>query len=277
MEKIVFFDIDGTLVSEHNKIPESTRRGIAQLKKEGILPVIATGRSPLLLHDIANQLKINSYISMNGQYIVLEGEKIFHNPIPKKQIHQLSDFVYEHKDGILLCGNKQIFSNSMINMTKSNSRIKALKQLNKIIPARIQKSIIRRSMKKPPKPESYESAHIYQAILEVSEGEEKVYKDVFTELTFTRSNSRMLDVINKGINKATGAERIMNQLGVNKENVYAFGDHLNDLELLQFVGTGVAMGNSHPEVKEVSKIITDHVNMDGIENGLQKLKLISYK
>jgi len=274
MEKIVFFDIDGTLVSKNNKIPESAYRAIDQLKKQGILPVIATGRSPLLLRDVAKQLEIYSYVSMNGQYIVLEGERIFQNPIPKKYIHQLSDFVYKQNDGILLCGNEQIFSNSMFNMTKGNSRIKALKQLNRIIPSRIQKSIIRRSMKKIPKPETYESNHIYQAILEVPEGKERIYEDTFDELVFTRSNERMLDVISKGVSKATGAEHIMRQLNVNKENVYAFGDHLNDLDLLQFVGTGVAMENAHPEVKKVSQLVTDDVSMDGIENGLRKLKLI---
>lgn len=275
MQRIVFFDIDGTLVSKHNKIPKTTYKAIKELKKQGVLPVIATGRSPILLRDIADRLNIDSYISMNGQYIVVEGEEIFHNPIPKEKIHRLSSFVYKEKDGILLCGNEQIFSNSRVDLSKESSRFKALKRLNRIIPKRIQIAAIRRTMKKPPKPESYESNYIYQAILEAPEGKEKIYEKAFDELTFTRSNSYMLDVINKGINKATGAERIMNHFGVARENVYAFGDHLNDLDLLQFVGTGVAMGNAHPETKRVSKMVTDPVNKNGIENGLKKLKLIS--
>lgn len=275
MQKIVFFDIDGTLVSKRNKIPKTTHRAIEELKRRGVIPVIATGRSPILLQDVAKRLKIDNYISMNGQYIVVEGKTIFHNPISKENIHQLSHFVYKEKDGILLCGDEEIFSNSRIDLSKGNSRMKALKRLNKIVPRRIQMSVIRRTMKKPPKPESYESSFIYQAILEAPESKEKIYEEAFAGLTFTRSNSYMFDVISKGTNKATGAERIMNHFGVAKENVYAFGDHLNDLDLLEFVGTGIAMGNAHPETKKVSKMVTDHVNKNGIENGLKKLKLIS--
>ena len=72
MKKVVFFDIDGTLVTRNNQVPKTTIEAIEQLKKNGVTPIIATGRSPLLIKEIAQTLNIDSYISMNGQYIVYE-------------------------------------------------------------------------------------------------------------------------------------------------------------------------------------------------------------
>jgi hydroxymethylpyrimidine pyrophosphatase-like HAD family hydrolase len=64
------------------------------------------------------------------------------------------------------------------------------------------------------------------------------------------------------------------RLGFELQDVYAFGDGLNDIEMLKAVGTGVAMGNGVPEAKEVADYITTDVSEDGIWNGLKKLNLI---
>ncbi|MFP3488979.1 HAD-IIB family hydrolase, partial [Staphylococcus sp. SIMBA_130] len=83
-----------------------------------------------------------------------------------------------------------------------------------------------------------------------------------------------MDVIPPGGSKAKGIEAMIDHLGFKRENTYAFGDALNDIEMLKFAGTGVAMGNGYDEVKEVADYITDPVDQNGIQKGLKKVGLL---
>lgn len=274
MSKVVFFDIDGTLVSKQNHVPESTKRAIKELKKRDILPVIATGRAPLLLQEVKEKLEIDSFISMNGQFVVLNGKPIFANPLSKEVVTRLTDEAAQRNNGVMLCGSQDVYTNSFISLAKRSSVLSLLKGLTKFIPGKIQIKLLRRAMKKPPEPEEYAGKDIYQVILEANPGEEAHFEEAFPELAFTRSNDFSLDVISQGVSKAVGIQKFIEAIGVKREDTYAFGDSLNDVEMMQYVGTGVAMGNGLPEVKEASDMITDEVSEDGIEKGLKKLGLI---
>lgn len=274
MKKIVFFDIDGTLVSRQNYIPESAKRAIKELKKQGILPVIATGRAPLLLEEVRAKLDIESYISMNGQYVVLEGKTIFANPLDESVVTRFTEVASKYNNGVMLCGDRDVFSNALLSLAKRSSVWNVLKGIGKLVPGRIQLSLFRRAMKKPPKPEEYAGKPIYQIILEASSDRETFYREEFSDLNFTRSNAYTLDVISSGISKASGIEVLIEKLGIKREDTYAFGDSLNDLEMLKYVGTGVAMGNGLPEVKNAADLVTADVTKDGIEKALKELALI---
>ncbi|MER2064299.1 MAG: Cof-type HAD-IIB family hydrolase [Alkalibacterium sp.] len=274
MTKIVFLDIDGTLVTKFNSIPESTKRAIDQLKKNGILPVISTGRAPLLIEEVRNELGIDSYIAMNGQLVVHEGEVIYHNPIEKETVDQLIDWAVEQNDGIILCGAKDIFSNSIVSLAKRSSVLTLLKGLVKLIPGSIQLSFFSRLIKKPPKPEDYEGKPIYQVIIETSQEDEVKYKEAFSTLNFARSNHYTVDIISKGISKATGIAHYLEHVGADVADTYGIGDSPNDLEMLGYVGTSIAMGNGWDNVKEIANYVTADVDKDGIEKALKHFELI---
>lgn len=275
MKKLVFFDVDGTLVTRNNHIPDSTIQAIKQLKENGIIPVIATGRAPVLIREIAKELQINSYIAMNGQYIVYEGEVIYENPIEEELVDAVIEVATERRDGILLSTADELVANSMLSLVNRGSWYTFLKGLIGLIPERIQLSLWRRMMKKVPKKEDYAGKDIYMMNINADQEEELAYKKIFDEqLTFTRANEMSMDIINKGVSKAKGVEKMLSILEVNRENTYAFGDGLNDLELIQFVNTGVAMANGFDEVKATADFVTASVFDDGISKGLQKLELI---
>ncbi|WP_208559894.1 Cof-type HAD-IIB family hydrolase [Marinilactibacillus kalidii] len=274
MKKVVFFDIDGTLVSSQNHIPPSTKRAVKALKQQGILPVIATGRATVLLEEVRKELEIDSYIAMNGQLVVLEGKTIFVNPLPQALLKQLMEQAAKDRKGIVLCGTDDIYSNSFISLVKRSSVLSILKKVGKLIPSKIQMSLFSRLIRKPPKPDDYEGKDICQVILEVDETEELAYRERFGELHFARSNDYTVDVLSAGISKATGIEQMIQQLDVDVKDTYAFGDSLNDLEMIQYVGTGVSMGNGWKELKEVADMVTENVAHDGIEKALKKLNLI---
>lgn len=274
MTKIVFFDIDGTLVNKRNTIPDSTKRAVKQLKENGVIPVIATGRAPLLIEEIRQELGIDSYIAMNGQLAMHNGEVLFHNPIESDIVSRLTDKAVNQKNGIILCGAKDIYSNSIVSLAKRSSVWSVLKGVGKIIPGHLQLSLFKKLIRKPPNPKQYAGKPIYQVILETSMDQEKAYKKAFPELHFARSNKYTVDIISGGISKATGIQVFLKELGISQTETYGFGDSPNDLEMLDYVQTGVAMDNGWDSVKEVADYVTASVDEDGIEKGLKHFNLI---
>src|SRR5699024_8512619 len=275
MKKLVFFDIDGTLVTRNNHIPSSTIEAVEQLKLNGGIPVIATGRAHVLMREISKKLKIDSYIAMNGQYIVHKGVMIYRKPINIDVGNQVVKGANERQDCILLSTADEIVANSLISLVNSCSLYTFLKGLVGIIPERVKLKLWKSLMNKTPEKSDYENKEIYMMNINANQDEELEYEKIFAEqLTFTRANEMSMDIVNKGVSKATGAEKMISALGVHRQNTFAFGDGLNDMEIIQFVGTGVAMENGFEELKATADFVTDSVFNHGIANGLKKLELI---
>ena len=275
MKKVVFFDIDGTLVTRNDSIPRSTIEAIQQLKQRGHTPVIATGRAPVLMKEVSKKLKINSYISMNGQYIVHEGEVVYANPIEMPLVEQVVQVANERQDGILLSTADEIIANSLISLVNRGTLFTFLKGLVGLIPERVQVKMWNRMMKKAPDKSDYENKEIYMLNINANQEEEAAYKKIFgDQLNLTRANEMSMDIVSKNVSKATGAERMIAALGISRKDTIAFGDGLNDMELLNFVKTGVAMGNGFEEIKAAADFVTDSVYNQGIAKGLKELELI---
>jgi Cof subfamily protein (haloacid dehalogenase superfamily) len=115
---------------------------------------------------------------------------------------------------------------------------------------------------------------IYQCILLSPESEQKKLEHRFPECTFQRSNTYTVDIIPKGGSKLLGIQAFANAVGIEMEEIMAFGDHYNDIEMLKGVGIGVAMGNAQIEVKHAADFVTQSNEEDGIYEGLKHFGLI---
>ena len=98
-----------------------------------------------------------------------------------------------------------------------------------------------------------------------------LYKDSFTSVCH---GNVLLEFIPKNTTKASGIKKYLELTGISLENTYAYGDSMNDLEMLQYVKYGVAMGNSSPELKEKASYSTSSISEDGIYNSLKEFGLI---
>lgn len=255
-KKIVFFDIDGTLLDEEKKLPSSTVRAVQELKKAGVYVAIATGRAPFMFANLREQLGIDSFVSFNGQYVVFEGSVIYKHPLHRQKLHELKEEA--HKNGHpLVFMNVNEMRASMEDHPYIHVSMESLK------------------FSHPPfDPLYYENEDIYQALLFCKAEEEQMYVKAYPEFRFVRWHNVSTDVLPTGGSKAEGIRRMIERIGIAQENVYAFGDGLNDIEMLKFVGTGVAMGNAQEEVKKVADFVTKPVGEEGILYGLKQLELI---
>ena len=88
------------------------------------------------------------------------------------------------------------------------------------------------------------------------------------ELGFLRYSEDGYDVVQRGMNKAVGLQELLDQLGFTCNEVAAFGDNYNDIEMLKLAGTAVAMGNAVDEVKQLADYVTSSTDQDGIARAL---------
>ncbi|WP_409292018.1 Cof-type HAD-IIB family hydrolase [Peribacillus sp. SCS-37] len=256
MEKIVFFDIDGTLLDHDKKIPDSTREAVKRLQQNGVYVAIATGRAPFMFDYIREELDIETFVSFNGQYVVFEGEAVCRNPLNTQELARLHDAA-EKEGHPLVFMNEQTMKSSV---KHSDFIIESMGTLQFPHPEL--------------DPSFYRDREIYQTLLFCSEAEEGFYYDHHSVFKYIRWHRLAMDVLPKGASKAEGIKALMDKAGFRLEDVYAFGDGLNDIEMLGAVGHGVAMGNALDEVKKHASFVTSDVAEDGIYYGLKKAGLI---
>lgn len=99
------------------------------------------------------------------------------------------------------------------------------------------------------------------------------YELIFYE-TIPKYLHTVLEIVPKGFSKAVGIEKVCEYLGISRENTYALGDSVNDLEMIAYVSHGIAMGNGTEDIKVQADYVTDAVEKDGIEKALKHFRLI---
>ncbi|KYC65701.1 hypothetical protein B4099_0737 [Heyndrickxia coagulans] len=256
-QSVIFFDIDGTLLTHEKKLPATTKKAIDKLKSDGHVTAIATGRAPFMFEDLRKELGMDTFVSYNGQYVVMNGEVLYKNPLNRQSLEELTAYALSHKHPLVYMDHEDMKAN---------------------VPNHdyIEKSIASLKIGRFPAydPHYYKGRELYQALLFCSEGEEKQYEQAFPDFEFIRWHPLSVDVLPKGGSKARGIEKIVEKLGFPPERQYAFGDGLNDIKMLSMIKNSVAMGNAEEKVKAAAKYITKSVEDRGIPHGLQIVGLL---
>lgn len=256
MGKLLLLDIDGTLMNSKKEIPESAKAALLQAKENGHDLAIATGRAPFMIKKVLQETGIRTYITFNGQYIVHEDECIHREALDTDILSSIVEFAEKRAHPIVFMNEKKMVS-SIDYHPDIDESIKTLKF---------------------PHPEMVEDFHkdneIYQALVFCEEDEEQQYHDSFKEMQFVRWHRVSCDILPKGGTKASGIEHLIRATGHTIEDTIAFGDGLNDLQMMEKAGVSVAMANGHEETKKRATYVTDHVDEDGLANAFKHLKLI---
>ncbi|SFG38328.1 Cof-type HAD-IIB family hydrolase [Sporolactobacillus nakayamae] len=258
--KIVFFDIDDTLYDQNKLIPASTEEAIHRLQDKGVLTAIATGRSPFMFRNLRNHLGIHSFVSFNGSYVVYEDSTVYTNPLNDSTLHALVTRTRE-------LGWSFAFVNDQLIKLDGQADEKAKESIE--------------SLKLPmPFPESdahfIENHEVYQGLVFYGKHDDARFlqQSPFDEFRYVRWHDYGVDVIPNRGSKAEGIKQLLKKMGLTPDDACAFGDGNNDIEMLSYVGTGVAMGNAVDEAKKTADFVTTPVHQDGIYNGLKHIGLL---
>ncbi|MFT4415603.1 Cof-type HAD-IIB family hydrolase [Fredinandcohnia humi] len=257
--KIVFLDIDGTTLRPDDTIEQSTRNAIIQLQQKGIEVVLATGRPLHEIRDIGNELSITSYIAYNGAIAVHKEDTVFKEPMKPELVENLVKIAKGNKhDVVFYTANENAFTSLEADMVERFIRTFHLKQ-NTVYHEREQVDILGAT------------------IITTEENSEKRYQ-LIEGIHLSQVNVGGMrtchDVIRDHVNKGVAVKAFLSKVACLPENAIAFGDGMNDKEMLSYVGAGFAMGNAHPDLFTFAKYKTTDVNHSGIFNGLQSLGLV---
>jgi Cof subfamily protein (haloacid dehalogenase superfamily) len=248
--KIVFFDIDGTLLDEEKKVPADTVEAIRRLQEKGVETVIATGRAPYFFQPLAKQLGITSYVSLNGAYVVHQGKPVYKRVIAPTDLELLVEAAGKNGHPLVFEGAEAFYSNA-----ESHPRVFT--------------SVSSLKVDQPGyDPEFWKKEDIFQVFLHNMVDEEHLYENAVPNLRMIRWHEHAMDVLPASGSKGEGIAKLLEYLELSPSEAVAFGDGLNDIEMLVEAGLGIAMGNSHEEVKPHANYVTTHVSKGGIRNGL---------
>ena len=255
---VIFFDLDGTLLNKQSKISENNLKLLAQLEEQNYLSVIASGRSPIEIEEITKGTSIHSYVSLNGQYVVIEGEVFANHQIDKQLMAEVLSFS-KNLGHPVACYTPYDYRINFID--EATEKLYALDNapLPKIDPM------------------FYQTAAINMLYL----FSEKIENDCLLQerfketLTFYRDSPFSLAIVNKHRSKKAGIEELLQCISLSHPtNTYAFGDGNNDISMFEVVTHAIAMGNANQQVKNAATFITHDHESDGIEFALKQFNIL---
>lgn len=244
--KIIFFDIDGTLVDHHTgRISDRTIDTLKQLHRNGILLCIATGRPTASLPDFG-ALHFDAFCTFNGSLCYADTDIIHSNPLSPNDVQKILENTMEL--GLPI-------SAALRNRLAANGFGRDLADYYQL--AGLQLTV----------DDDFESVFkedIYQIMVGCkTEDHESIIRGT-KDVKLAVSWDRAVDVIPLSSGKGIAISKILNYFNMDASQALAFGDSYNDMQMLQAVGTGIAMGNAPAQLKAIAADVCASVSEDGI-------------
>lgn len=280
-KKIIFFDVDGTLVTFNQgteKVLPSTIEAIRKTREKGNLVYLCTGRSKAEIFDHIMEIGIDGVIGAGGGYIEVGDDMLYHKKVNDSEVKHMVDYFDENDFDYYLESNGGLFASKNL-VTRLEHMIygdvhsdpiamQKKKEGNHFIDCMIQgENMYRTDINKAC---FLENKNV--PFIEIKKEFENKFSVINCTVPAFGADSGELMVPN--IHKANAIEVLLKHLGIDRRNTYAFGDGLNDIEMLQYCEVGIAMGNAKQGLKDMADEITDADNADGIYNAMVKHNLI---
>lgn len=256
--KIVFIDIDGTLVSfKTHCVPQSAIDAIHRIREKGVKVWIATGR-PIPFIDNLGEMEYDGIISVNGGHCQMkDGTVIFSRPVDQEDVARMIEEQKKTGMTVAYAGND-----------------KAILVAPKGIPESVTDVFELLDIKRPELHDSEEalSFQVMQVIAFFTEAESQhIMTDILRHCNENRWHPDFADCVANGTDKATGIDAVIRHYGIDLADTMAFGDGGNDISMIRHAGTGVAMGNASEMVKASADIVTSSVDDNGVAEILNRI------
>ena len=261
-KKILFFDVDGTIVTADHIIPESAREALHAAQKAGHTLIVNTGRPYRHIESQILALGFDGYVCSVGGHIVYNGKSLVHHTIPHEEAVKIRDVGYE-------CGMYMLFeSETGVWMDEAVSAESKYLMIDYSWLVKIGV---------PSYQNTYRDDFTFDKFVcwPSPNGDPERFEAAFSDtLDFIHREHGMMEVVGKGLTKAGGMRTMMQMLGFAKEDSFAFGDGANDLPMLREAGTSVLMGNAPAYLHKEADYLTAPITEDGLAKALKHFNLI---
>lgn len=279
MYKAVVLDLDGTLLDDKKNISYSTIEYLINLNKMGIEIIIASGRDYLSIKKIFEHypdFDITCIALNGGEIIDKQGKVLFRRTIPTQKVLEIIssikkfDLIYQiyTNQGILVNKKKNI-ENEMLNFGKLyyDDVIDILNEAkiffeiiysNKILlnDYEIKNRIMNDNL------EIFKIALLSYDIILLNKLQKHI--ENIENISLISSHLVNLEILPNDVDKLNGLKNLMKIFDLKKEEIIAFGDNLNDYQMIKFVGKGVAMKNAVEKLKNIADTVTESNNNEGV-------------
>ena len=261
MIKLIFSDMDGTLLTSENKLPAGFDEMMAELKRRGVIFCPASGRQYFsLLKSFEKYADEFLFLAENGTLVMHREIEIFSCPIDRKAVDRILEVTEPLKNILRVwCGKKDAYIRREHDTPAFQAEMAKYYTHNAVVDnfAEIDDTPIKVAM--------FDGT---------GNAEKNIYSylgEFYDNLQVVLSSDYWVDLMTKGINKGEAVRNVQRILNVKPEECAAFGDYMNDYEMIQAVGYGFAMANAHPELKKVAKFETLSNDEFGVLVGIKKL------
>lgn len=260
MKKALFFDIDGTLMYGElgeNIIPEAVKTQLQRLKQKGHYIFIASGRPIAFVSKQITDLNFDGYVLCNGAHVEIHGQRIYEKPIAYEDMVSLKklldgvDCEYDFETATnCYIDKKFIHFDTFFRQCDINNDM--------LLHDFDEQEVMHRTLK------------VEISAIDCKQEIEKHIAGKFRYDTHGTQNS--FEICSLDVSKAKGIAMILEHLHISTANCYAFGDGVNDLEMIQFAGHGIAMKNAVDSLKAVADEVIGDVKENGLADYLQTIQ-----
>ncbi len=256
MIKFIASDIDGTLVDDKKRLPPDFKHVISELDRRGVFFAVASGRQYATLRDdFGDDIMI---IAENGSIAFDKGKKIFSSPMPIDDVYRILTELEKYRGfHPILCGEKYAYTYSLDSVAKAEveryyHRYKVVDNFRSVL----------------------DKDEVLKIAVYVPDGAEKAVNAIsFTERDAVPilSGNVWLDIMKRGVSKGNAIRKIRDIYGIKREECAAFGDYMNDYEMLRECGESYAMANAYPELKKICKYECKSNNEYGVTEKIKEI------
>lgn len=281
--RLLALDLDGTLLNSRGQVSEPNRRALEDARSYGVKVAIVTGRRFRDARPIALELGLDvPVIAHNGALTkhaetletvavlplplaaahnaILVGRAAGANPLVSDDHEGLGVMIYDHLSGDNLPLLQYVTWAQRIH-GESGASVRQVPSVEKYL--------------------DHEPIHLAFSggCLKMKELEDSLRRELKETVkifctTYAAKDFALLDIVHPQASKGVGVAAAAAELGISSDEVMAVGDNLNDLEMLEFAGTGVVMGNAEPSLHELKGLhVTTTNDADGVANAIERFIL----
>jgi len=260
--KALFFDIDGTLLTDRTKVlPESAAEVIKKAREAGHLVFINSGRARCLMQEVEDTLEVDGFLCGCGTYIETRGHVVLHHLIGKERRLELQRAIPAHKmDGVL----EGTFGCYIDENADHMPQVEAMKKIffsnGMLFMENLEETAV-----------PYDK---FCVLADEKSDLEGFLRVLSPDMTPIERGGGLYECVPTGFDKATAMKFILDYYDIPWENSYAFGDSTNDMAMIQYACNSIIMGKHDAALRPYASFVTKTVEDDGIAYAFEQLHII---
>lgn len=266
--KLVASDLDGTIISENNYIPESNFEAINKMNEKNINFAICTGKSYSVSKNLCNKCNATYGIFSNGSqiYNLKTGDQIYNSVIPYQDIKKCFEIAKKYNLHVHAYSDNELISEKLQYLDLRNFKLQKNSGFKFVIVPNVIEYIEKNDLP------------IHQFVISSTNHLDLVKDEILNKINVSiakiskfgqykdkilNKEYEYLSIIPYNTNKSSAIKILSNYLSIDQNDVMAIGDNLNDVDMVKNSGVGVAVANAYSELKDVAKYTTKNSAADG--------------